>query len=249
MEKEKENRTHRGGGFTFKRFFVAHDKCGMKVTTDGILLGSWAAVSERCRRVLDIGTGSGLLALMLAQRSADDVMLDAVEIDEDAALQASENVATSPWPLRIRVFQTDINAFAEDHSGGYDLIISNPPYFELGCECRDTLRSTARYTATLDHQSLLCCADALLAPEGAFSLILPIAQAASLLDAAQKLGWFVRRRAWVSDRKGRSPYVTLLELVKAPCSANEEYLFIREPDGRSYTECFRRLTGDFYLSL
>lgn len=230
MDKEKENRPHRRGGFTFKRFFVAHDKCGMKVTTDGIMLGSWAAVSERCRRVLDIGTGTGLLALMLAQRSADDVTLDAVEIDEDAALQASENVAASPWPRRIRVFQTDINAFAEGHSGGYDLIISNPPYFELGCECRDTLRSKARYTATLDHQSLLRCADA-------------------LLDVAQKLGWFVRRRAWVSDREGRPPYVTLLELVKAPCLVNEEYLFIREPDGRCYTECFRRLTGDFYLSL
>ncbi|WP_347253189.1 tRNA1(Val) (adenine(37)-N6)-methyltransferase [Leminorella grimontii] len=248
MKTEKGAIAHRRGGFTFKRFFVAHDRCGMKVTTDGILLGSWTAIGGSCRRVLDIGTGTGLLALMLAQRSGDDVVLDAVEIDDAAALQAQENAAASPWPQRIRVFRKDIKAFGQENPGGYEVIVSNPPYFEQGCECRDTPRAKARYTAALSHRDLLCCADALLAPQGAFSLILPVAQAASLQETAREIGWFVRRRAWVSHREGRSPYVTLLELVKTPCSTDETHLFIREPDGRSYTEAFKHLTRDFYLS-
>lgn len=106
----------RRNGFTFKQFFVAHDRCAMKVGTDGILLGAWAPVAD-VKRILDIGTGSGLLALMLAQRTDDNVPIDAVELDAGAAMQAQENVAHSPWPHRITVHTDDIQRWAPRRSG------------------------------------------------------------------------------------------------------------------------------------
>lgn len=124
----------RRNGFTFKQFFVAHDRCAMKVGTDGILLGAWAPVAD-VKRILDIGTGSGLLALMLAQRTDDNVPIDAVELDSGAAMQAQENVAHSPWPHRITVHTDDIQRWAPRQTVRFDLIISNPPYYEPGVEC------------------------------------------------------------------------------------------------------------------
>ncbi len=114
-------------GFTFKRFFVAHDRCAMKVGTDGILLGAWAPIAG-VKHVLDIGAGSGLLALMLAQRTGDDVHVEAVELDEEAAAQARENALASPWASRIEVWQADIHQWQPSQTRRYELIISNPPF-------------------------------------------------------------------------------------------------------------------------
>lgn len=113
----------RSRGFTFKQFHVDHDRCAMKVGTDGILLGAWAPVAN-ARRVLDIGTGSGLIALMLAQRSRSDCVIDAVELDNNAVNQARDNVTASPWAARIRVIES---AIQEYQAAPYDLIVSNPP--------------------------------------------------------------------------------------------------------------------------
>ncbi len=124
----------RRDGFTFKQFFVAHDRCAMKVGTDGILLGAWAPVAG-VKRILDIGTGSGLQALMLAQRTEEHVTIDAVELDPQAARQASENAADSPWADRIRVECADVLTWASEQTARYDLIVSNPPYFTPGVEC------------------------------------------------------------------------------------------------------------------
>ncbi len=137
----------RRDGFTFKQFFVAHDRCAMKVGTDGILLGAWAPVAG-VKRILDIGTGSGLVALMLAQRTPEDVTIDAVELDAQAAEQASENVAASPWAHRIAVHAQDIVSWRgqAEQTARYDLIVSNPPYYEPGVNGACSQRRT-RYRA------------------------------------------------------------------------------------------------------
>lgn len=114
-------------GFTFKQFFVAHDRCAMKVGTDGILLGAWAPIAQ-VKRVLDIGAGSGLLALMLAQRTGETVIVDAVELDEEAAQQARENAADSPWAGRLQIHQADIQQWQPRQTRRYELIVSNPPF-------------------------------------------------------------------------------------------------------------------------
>lgn len=136
MTNEKQPARRRG--FACKQFFVAHDRCAMKVGTDGVLLGGWAPC-ENARHILDIGTGSGLVALMLAQRSQPDTRIDAVDIDADAAAQAAENFLASPWEARMRVFHQDIGEFIRTGPEvRYDLIVSNPPYFALAVACRDS---------------------------------------------------------------------------------------------------------------
>ncbi|WP_246201464.1 tRNA1(Val) (adenine(37)-N6)-methyltransferase [Budvicia diplopodorum] len=238
----------RRGGFTFKQFFVAHDRCGMKVTTDGVILGGWAPLLNG-QRILDIGSGTGLLALMLAQRSEPQVMIDAVEIDRSAYEQALENVAASPWADRIQVFHQDIKDYAEHDHGGYDLIVSNPPYFPEGTECRDEARSTARYSHILTHHDLLIYAEKLLAVNGRFCVMLPCALGESLQQKALSMGWFVSRRTWVKDVVDKAPYIVLLELTRKPSVCDEQWLITHQPGRVSYTEQFTQLAKDFYLAL
>ena len=123
----------------------------MKVGTDGVLLGAWAS-TERCQRILDVGTGTGLIALMLAQRST--ASLDAIDIDLDACLQARENIAKSPFANRIQVYQTSLSEYMPDENIKYDLIVSNPPYFIDSLKCPDTKRNLARHTDTLSLPDL-----------------------------------------------------------------------------------------------
>lgn len=238
----------RRGGFTFKQFFVGHDRCGMKVTTDGVILGGWVSVLNS-QRVLDIGTGTGLLALMLAQRSCDRVMIDAVEIDGSAYEQALENIKASPWAARIQVFHYDIKEYAASCNKRYDLIICNPPYFPQGTDCRDEARAKARYSNILTHGDLLLYAEQLLATGGRFCVMLPCALGQPLAQQALCMGWSVSRRVWVKDVIDKAPYIVLLELTRAQCHCEEQQLITHEPDRVSYTEQFKQLAKDFYLAL
>ncbi|ENG6108607.1 tRNA1(Val) (adenine(37)-N6)-methyltransferase [Serratia liquefaciens] len=242
----KANFTPRRGGFTFKQFFVAHDRCAMKVGTDGVLLGAWAPLAQ-AQRVLDIGSGSGLISLMLAQRSAESVLIDAVELDEAAAAQARDNVQESPWPERIQVHAQDIHYYAQHHAGQYDLIVSNPPYFEPAVACRDQARHNARYTETLTHDALLESAERLIAPQGNFCVVLPHDIGEAFESNAQRRGWHTAQRLNVSDRADTPLHRVLLALTRQPTEEKAaQSLAIKLADG-SYTEAFRRLITDFYL--
>ena len=149
--------------FQFKQFTIRHDKCAMKVGTDGVLLGAWAG-TESCSRILDVGTGTGLIALMLAQRSK--AVVDAIDIDADACLQAQENAESSLFAGRINVFHSDLVDFAQASTHLYDLIVSNPPYFVDSLKCPNLQRNTARHTDTLTLEDLLQYSRKLLAPQG-----------------------------------------------------------------------------------
>ena len=138
--------------FQFKQFTIRHDKCAMKVGTDGVLLGAWAG-TESCSRILDVGTGTGLIALMLAQRSK--AVVDAIDIDADACLQAQENAESSLFAGRINVFHSDLADFAQASTHLYGLIVSNPPYFVDSLKCPNLQRNTARHTDTLTLEDLL----------------------------------------------------------------------------------------------
>jgi len=235
----------RRDGFTFKAFFVAHDRCAMKVGTDGVMLGAWAPVSQ-ARHVLDIGTGSGLLALMLAQRTSQEVTITAVELDEQAAEQATNNVLASPWSERITVHQADIRQWSGENMVRYDLIVSNPPYFDEGAQCATPERDKARYTTTLDHQSLLEIAAALITEEGFFCVVLPIETCESFTIKAQKLGWHLRLRTDVSETESRLPHRVLLAFSPRDGERFADRLVIRGPDQR-YSESYTALTQAFYL--
>ncbi|AYA39433.1 methyltransferase [Xenorhabdus nematophila] len=246
--------TLRRSGFTFKQFFVGHDKCAMKVGTDGVLLGAWAPVYNK-NKCLDIGCGSGLIALMIAQRTKESTVIDAVELDSLAAMQAIDNVQQSPWPSRITIHQQDIHDFTQQHvqqnglrknSIQYDLIMSNPPYFEPAVACRNEARNQARYTESLTHQGLLECARKLITSTGLFCVVLPYDIGEFFEKRASELGWFTHHRVNIRDRQDKPLHRLLLGLSLQPQDTQVSELTIRALDG-TYSDGFRQLVTDFYL--
>ncbi|MEQ9722676.1 tRNA1(Val) (adenine(37)-N6)-methyltransferase [Yersinia alsatica] len=245
-EQLKKKPALRGGGFTFKQFFVAHDRCAMKVGTDGVLLGAWAPV-EKARKVLDIGCGSGLIALMIAQRSAPEVEIDGVELEPEAAQQASSNAAQSPWAERVHIYAQDVHQFAESHPHQYDLIVSNPPYFAPAVACRDEARDTARYTGSLTHDALLNCAEKLITKEGIFCVVLPHDLGEELARLAVQQDWFVHCQVDIRDRPGKPLHRMLLTLSRQPAETQYQHLDLRQSEG-VYSPEFCALIGEFYLN-
>lgn len=231
--------------FRFKKFTVWHDRCAMKVGTDGVLLGSWAEVAG-AGRILDIGTGTGLIALMLAQRNAEAV-IDAIDIDPDACRQAGANVAASPFAGRIRIIPASLADFRPEGTPAYDLIVSNPPYFTDALKCPDNQRRIARHTDTLPLDDLLQTARKWLHPDGRLGLIWPADSQERLETAARDAGLHFIRLTAVHSRLGTPPKRLLAELGLKPVAATSAGSLTIEEKGRQYTGEFTRLVKDFYL--
>nr|WP_279156377.1 tRNA1(Val) (adenine(37)-N6)-methyltransferase [Obesumbacterium proteus] len=236
----------RRNGFTFKQFFVAHDRCEMKVGTDSILLGAWADVSDITGKILDIGSGSGLLALMLAQRTTDSVQIDAVELDDNAALQATENFAQSPWASRMALHHSALQSFAAQTPSRYDLIITNPPYYQPGVECRNASRGTARYTSELSHQTLLKHARTLASDKGKMAVVLPCDISVDFIELAAREGWFLLQHTEVTEFAHRAAHRALMLFGLEPATQQSDRLIIRD-EHNAYSNDFRELTKAFYL--
>jgi tRNA1Val (adenine37-N6)-methyltransferase len=233
------------GGFRFKRFAVEQERSAMKVGTDGVLLGAWARLDESHHRVLDIGTGTGLIALMAAQRTEGwGAEIVGVEIDPLAAEDARENVARSEWAQRVTIAQTPIQDYVPEVQ--FDHIISNPPYFVASLLSPDAARTTARHTTSLTFDELAAAAARLLAPEGALSVVLPYDAASDMTLAAARKGLFLVRRTDISSKTGGKALRSLLEYGRNPLPTATNSLTIHLPDG-DYTPEYRELTKAFYL--
>jgi len=230
--------------FAFKQFTVRHDRCAMKVGTDGVLLGAWTDLSHS-RRILDIGTGTGLIALMLAQRCMD-ARITAIDLDSAAVEQAQENIQASPWKDRIEALQQDICTYHPN--GTFDTIVSNPPYFIDSLKCPDGQRSTARHTDTLDADRLIGKVSELLTSDGRFSIILPAEQTEDLIRVAGEKGLHPSRQTWVITRPGLSPKRILMEFRKTPVTLQPDELVI-ELERHVYSEEYIALTKEFYLKM
>lgn len=229
--------------FKFKQFTVYHDKCAMKVGTDGVLLGAWCDVAG-VRRMLDVGTGTGLIALMAAQRS--EAHVTALDVDAAAVEQARENCDASPWAERIDVVQAD---FCSYRPGGlFDCIVSNPPYFVEDVHCPDKQRNMARHTAGLTFASLLERVGALLSEEGRFSVVLPAVAVADFVYQAMRNKLYLSRRTLVCTKSGVLPKRALLEFSRVENTCRESVLTI-ESEHHKYTPEFVELVKDFYLHI
>lgn len=229
--------------FSFKRFTVYHDKCAMKVGTDGVLLGAWTNVNTS-QRILDIGTGSGLVALMLAQRC--EASITAIDIDSEAVEQAQININASNWKNRMEVIHTDLCKYSPQNL--FDTIVSNPPYFIDSLKCDDIQRNTARHNDTLTSEQLFENVSQMLCPEGEFSLILPFEQSESAISIAEKYGLHPTRHTRVITRPGLPPKRSLLAFKKRP----EEYIpqdLVIELERHVYSEEYIALTKEFYLKM
>lgn len=229
--------------FAFKQFTIHHDRCAMKVGTDGVLLGAWTDISSS-RHILDIGTGTGLISLMLAQRCNASIV--AIDIDQSAVEQAMENVSASPWSKQVEVQQQDIGSYHP--LCVFDTIVSNPPYFPNSLKCLDVQRNTARHTDTLPASVLMEKVSELLATEGKFSLILPFEQSADVICLAERVGMWPSRHTAVITSHGLPPKRSLLEFGKVKGGCLESELTI-ELERHVYTEDYIALTKEFYLKM
>lgn len=229
--------------FQFKQFTVWHDKCAMKVGTDGVLLGAWACVAN-AQRILDIGTGTGLVALMLAQRS--DAFVIALEIDSSAAGQAIENVARSPWQDRIEVIQTNFKNYTSTTQ--FDVIVSNPPYFADSLKCPDPQRTTARHNHELTYQELLKGVALLLAADGEFTIVIPTDVIDSVKEIAADYALYPSRQLNVITRPGLPPKRNLITFTfqKQKCQAEE---LVIELARHEYSKEYIELTKEYYLKM
>ena len=220
----------------------------MKVGTDGVLLGAWARV-EHCKRILDMGTGTGLVALMAAQRSQADIV--AIDLDADAVAQASENVAASPWKERIHVMQADArnSEFKIQNSEFFfDSILCNPPFFENSLKSPDAARTMARHTDTLSFDELSRSAARLLAPEGELSVVIPYDRAQDMTVSAACNGLFATRQTIVVPVEGGKPKRILMSFTREGAAHAVETLCIQDAQ-RHYTPEYVRLVEDFYLKM
>ena len=227
----------------------------MKVGTDGVLLGAWSNVSAtggqavKPKRILDVGTGTGLIALMAAQRNPD-AHITAIDIDPDAVRQAKENVCASPFAERITVLQAD---FRQDLEGMFDAILCNPPYFENALRCPDASRSTARHDDTLTFDELAQRAASLLRPQGTLSVIIPFERRTDMTAACATYGLTLIRETHVRTLLSKPPKRILLEFASKPNDAGEsdgadacQKLCLESAPGVP-TPAFKALLKDFYL--
>ena len=234
--------------FQFKQFTVWHDKCAMKVGTDAVLLGAWADITNS-KSILDVGTGTGIIALMLAQRGMG--VIDAIDIDADACAQAKENVMASPFSDRINVIHaacTEYTASGNERKV-YDLIVSNPPYFVNSLKCPDSKRSTARHTDSLPLSELIGNTCPLLSPHGRIALILPYKQKEEVKSLAQKNMLFVSRQTDVIPVRGAQPKRLLIELSHIESEETIHDTLTLEDRERQRTPEYITLTRDFYLKM
>jgi tRNA1Val (adenine37-N6)-methyltransferase len=233
--------------FQFKQFTIRQNYCSMKVGTDGVLLGAWVNVNAgAAQRLLDVGCGTGLITIMLAQR-APLAQIDAVEMEEMAYRQAMQNAIDSGWERRLRFFHSNFNELSQRLPTRYDLIVSNPPYFKHSLLSPNEKRNAARHANELTHENLIGGSIRLLAAKGRLAVVLPYVEGNVFIALAANAGLYCTRKLNVSTKKGKPVKRLLMELSQEKKPLDEQDLYIENDFLNSYTDEYKALTKDFYL--
>jgi tRNA1Val (adenine37-N6)-methyltransferase len=233
--------------FSFKQFSIQQDRCAMKVGTDSVLLGAWCPIENNPFSVFDIGAGTGILSLMIAQRSNAE-QIDAIEIDEEAYEQCVENFENSPWGDRLFCFHAGLDEFVEEPEDEYDLIISNPPFYTDDYKSENAAREIARFEDALPFEDLLEAADLLLSENGIFSVILPFKEETKFIDLAKEFELYPFKITRVKGTPTTEIKRSLLAFSRFEKSTVIDELII-ETARHQYTEDYIALTKDFYLKM
>ncbi|MDG2369181.1 MAG: methyltransferase [Flavobacteriales bacterium] len=229
--------------FKFKKFSIQQTNAAMKIGTDGILLGAWAEV-KHSKLLLDIGTGTGVIALMQAQKNKETT-IDALEIDINACIDAKFNFEKSPWKNRITLHQCSLEKFNKKIK--YDTIISNPPFYESSLVANTQSRTVARHTSTLHYNHIIEFCKSSLSSSGNLSLILPVTQGNKCIIKAQKSGLYLKRKCNVFSKKSKLQHRLLLEFSFKNQTPEENNLIIENEKRHDYTDHYKELTKDFYI--
>lgn len=235
--------------FQFKEFKIEQDRCAMKIGTDGVLLGGWTSLEHQPNSIVDIGTGTGIIALMLAQRS-HALLIDALEIDENAYEQAVENFENSDWSDRLFCYHAAFDEFVEEMQDEekYDLIVSNPPFYAEDYTSESTSRNKARFAEALPFSELVEGVSKLLSPKGEFNVIIPYKEETGFLALARKVGLFPKRITRVRGTETSEIKRSLMSFSFREIPIEENELII-EISRHNYTEAYKNLVKDFYLKL
>ena len=234
--------------FKFKQFSVQQDKCAMKVGTDSVLLGAWCPIDNNPISILDIGAGTGVLSLMLAQRTNAE-QIDSVEIDEDAYEQCVSNYENSPWSDRLFCYHAALDELVEDPEDEYDIIISNPPFYSEDFKTKNAQRDLARFQDALPFEDLVEAADLLLSENGIFAVVIPFREEEKFIDLCAEFELYPVK---VTRVKGshKTPIVrSLMAFKRYELSVLTADELVVEINRHEYTDDYINLTKDFYLKM
>lgn len=234
--------------FTFKQFTIQQDRCAMKIGTDGVLLGAWTPIDTAVDSILDIGTGTGILALMAAQRTNAEI-IDALEIDTEAYEQAVENFEASPWGDRLFCYHASFQEFFEEIEDKYDLLMSNPPFYAEDYKTSNDQRDLARFQDALPFEHLLVGASRLLSEHGKLSIIIPFKEEEKVLGIGKQVQLYPQKITRVRGNATAEVKRSMILLgfdQKTDCSIDE---LIIENSRHQYTDAYINLTKDFYLKM
>ncbi len=231
--------------FYFKQFVIHQERCTMKIGTDGVLLGAWVDVSG-VATALDIGTGTGVIAIMLAQRN-QVAQIHAVEVDQNAFEQAAENMANTPWYARLTVFHQAVQQYATSTDNKYDLIVSNPPFFTGGTFSQYQEKNSVRHTVKLPHGDLLSAVRTLLRDTGRFCVVLPYIEGLRFEELAKHYNLYCTKITEVHPKKEKPIERLLMQFEKEEKPQEKTQLIIQHDNAHEWTESYKALTGAFYL--
>lgn len=235
----------RNNYFQFKQFRIIQERSAMKVGMDGVLLGAWVDVAKT-GRILDIGTGTGVIALMMAQKN-NLAQIDAIEIDQEAFQEACLNIQQSAWSDRINTELCSFQEFAEQINCKYDLIVSNPPFFTNGVKAPVENRAQARHSDSLPLDVLISVAAELLRGNGRIALVLPVESLQEITKLADLNKLYISRLCRVKPNPAKPVFRILIELTNSECAIQESGLMIEFEKHHDYTPEYKELTRDFYL--
>jgi tRNA1Val (adenine37-N6)-methyltransferase len=235
----------RNNYFQFKQFKIIQEKSAMKVGTDGVLLGAWVNINS-AKTILDVGTGTGVIALMLAQRSSAEIT--AIEIEKNSFDEACFNFRQSPWANRITAIYHSFQEYSSEHSQKFDLIISNPPFFENASKASELNRSNARHTDLLSYSELISGCLKLLADSGKLAIILPTEHSERFISLAETNGLYVSRLTKVRPKPGKPFHRYLLEFSKVQTEIISDELTIELDVHNNFNIEYKKLTKEFYLA-